>query len=153
MELFRLHNKKYPVELSGIGASKFGARWNSKGTELVYLASSRALAMAEVVVHLNLSNLPSNFCMLTVYVSDSIGSTEIKNAELHADWNSFPETVVTQKIGDAFVAKKEFGLCKVPSAVVKGDFNYIVNPNHKDFEHIKIIQQDYFPIDSRLFKI
>ena len=151
MELFRLHNKKYPVLLSGAGAAKFGARWNSKGTEIIYLASSRALALAEVVVHLNLSCLPSSFCMLTVLVPDDITIKSLDLSVLGDQWNSFPETFLTQKIGDSFVDNNEYCILKVPSAVVKGDFNYVVNPNHADFKKLIITNQDDFPVDTRLF--
>ena len=41
---------------------------------------------------------------------------------------------------------------KVPSAVVKGDFNYLLNPYHEDFHRIKIIHQEDFPFDKRIFK-
>lgn len=152
MEVFRLHNKKYPIELSGFGAAKFGARWNSKGIEVVYLASSRALALAEVVVHLSLSNLPSNFCMVTVNIPDKFVINTIDCLILDSDWNSFPETVTTQKMGDLFVETNKYCVLKVPSAVVKGDFNYVINPHHPDFIKIKITNHDDFPIDLRLFK-
>lgn len=152
MEIYRLHNKKYPAELSGVGAAKFGARWNSKGMEVIYLANSRALALAEIVVHLNLSNLPSRFCMLTVFVPDDIVITSVDFSLLYDDWNVFPESSSTQNIGDLFVNNKEHCILKVPSAVVKGDFNYLINPNHADFKKIKITNHDDFPIDNRLFK-
>lgn len=152
MELFRLHNKKYLVELSGVGAAKFGARWNSKGTEVVYLANSRALAFAEVAVHLNLSNLPAGFSMLTVFVPTDVLVADLNVTDLDDDWNVFPENFSTQRIGDAFVDKMQFCILKVPSAVVKGDFNFVVNTKHADFKKIKITNQDDFPIDSRIFK-
>ena len=152
MELFRLHNKKYPAELSGVGAAKFGARWNSKGTEVVYLAHSRALAFAEVAVHLNVSNLPARFSMLTVFVPTDVLVAELDLHDLGDDWNAFPENFSTQQIGDAFVNKLQFCILKVPSAVVKGDFNFVINPKHTDFKRIQITNQDDFPIDSRIFK-
>lgn len=52
---YRLARKKYPVELSGRGAALRGARWNSPGTEIIYTARNRALAMAEVAVHLTIA--------------------------------------------------------------------------------------------------
>lgn len=152
MEVFRLHNKKYPVQLSGEGAAKFGARWNSKGTEVIYAAHSRALALAEVVVHLSLSNLPKKFCMLTILIPDDLEVLELNVLELDEDWNSFPDPVATQKIGDSFIQNKRSCVLKIPSAVVKGDFNFMINPNHKDFERINISSQEDFPIDNRLFK-
>ena len=34
---------------------------------------------------------------------------------------------------------------------VKGEFNFLINPNHKDFKRIKITQQEDFPFDKRIF--
>lgn len=152
MEVFRLQNKKYPIELSGKGASITGARWNSKGTEIIYTAQNRALAMAEVAVHLTLSTLPKGFCMITIYIPDDlvISILEVKN--LPVEWNEFPENVATQKIGDELVRLNKSALIKVPSAVVKGEFNFLINPHHSDFEKIKITNQEDFPFDKRFFK-
>lgn len=152
MEVFRLANKKYPIELSGIGASITGARWNSKGNEVIYTAQSRALAMAEVVVHVTLATLPSGFAMLTVFIPDDLYIEEINIKKLPLGWNSFPELIDTQKMGDEFIRNKKSCVMKVPSAVVKGDFNYLLNPYHEDFHRIKIIHQEDFPFDKRIFK-
>lgn len=152
MEVFRLANKKYPIELSGIGASITGARWNSKGNEVIYTAQSRALAMAEVVVHVTLATLPSGFAMLTVFIPDDIYIEEINVKKLPLGWNSFPELIDTQKMGDEFIRNKKSCVMKVPSAVVKGDYNYLLNPYHEDFHRIKIIHQEDFPFDKRIFK-
>ena len=152
MEVFRLANKKYPIELSGIGASITGARWNSKGNEVIYTAQSRALAMAEVVVHVTLATMPSGFAMLTVFIPDDLFIEEINVKKLPLGWNSFPELIDTQKMGDEFIRNKKSAVMKVPSAVVKGDFNYLLNPYHEDFYRIKIIHQEDFPFDKRIFK-
>lgn len=152
MELFRLARKKYPIELSGKGASMCGARWNSKGTEIIYTAQNRALAMAEVVVHLSLATLPSDFVMLTIFIPDSIKIQEIKLVDLQSDWNVFPSSFHTAGIGDRFILQNDFAILKVPSAVVKGDYNYLIHPFHEDFKQIKIIDQIDFPFDKRIFK-
>ncbi|CAM4058057.1 MULTISPECIES: RES family NAD+ phosphorylase [Flavobacterium] len=152
MEVFRLANKKYPIELSGIGASITGARWNSKGNEVIYTAQSRALAMAEVVVHVTLATMPSGFAMLTVFIPDDLFIEEINVKKLPLGWNSFPELIDTQKMGNEFIRKKKSAVMKVPSAVVKGDSNYLLNPYHEDFHRIKIIHQEDFPFDKRIFK-
>ncbi len=152
MEVFRLARKKYKIELSGKGASVTGARWNSKGTEIVYCAQSRALAMAEVVVHLSLTVLPKDFVMLTITIPDDIIIASLDTNLLQRDWNVFPNSFTTQIIGDEFIRKNETCILKVPSAVVKGDFNYLVNPYHVDFGSIKITSQEDFPFDKRIFK-
>jgi RES domain-containing protein len=152
MEVFRLTRKKYPIALSGKGAAITGARWNSKGTEIIYCAQSRALAMAEVAVHLSLATLPKDFVMLTVNIPEFISIEELSVLKLQKDWNIFPNSFTTQILGDDFIKTNEYCVLKVPSAVVKGDFNFLINPYHKDFEKITIIDQNDFPFDKRIFK-
>lgn len=152
MEVFRLARKKYPVELSGKGASISGARWNSKGTEIIYCAQNRALAMAEVLVHLSLATLPSDFVMLTIDIPDDILVEVLNLQKLRNDWNVFPCTFETPLLGDDFIRRNEACVLKVPSAVVKGDFNFLINPYNADFHKIKITGQIDFPFDKRIFK-
>jgi len=152
LQVYRLSRKKYASELSGVGASKSGNRWNSKGTEIIYCANSRALAMAEVSVHLSLITLPKDFVMLEINIPKSIAIQNLNNKDLPENWNDFPHTNKTQKIGDSFIYSNKKCVLKVPSAVVKGDFNYLINPHHKDFKKIKIVNFYKFPFDRRLFK-
>jgi RES domain-containing protein len=152
MEVFRLARKKYPIELSGKGASISGARWNSKGTEIIYCAQNRALAMAEVLVHLSLATLPNDFVMLTIDIPEDISVEVLNPKKLNIDWNVFPCTFETPLLGDDFIKRNEACILKVPSAVVKGDFNFLINPYHGDFYKIKIIEQNDFPFDKRIFK-
>lgn len=152
MKVFRLSRKKYSKELSGKGASLSGNRLNSKGTEIIYCASSRALAMAEVAVHLNLALIPNDYLMIEINIPDFIDIKQIEISELPTDWDLFPHILQTQKIGDKFITENEYCVVKVPSAVVKGDVNYLINPYHKEFELIEIDNSYIFPFDKRLFK-
>ncbi|WP_162126327.1 RES family NAD+ phosphorylase [Flavobacterium phycosphaerae] len=152
MEVFRLHNAKYPMALSGKGAALTGARWNSKGTEIIYTAHGRCLAMAEVVVHLSLATLPKGFKMISINIPEDIEIYELPTTKLTVGWNVFPETVDTQAIGDHFIRELKYAVMKVPSAVVKGDFNYLLNPFHPDFNQITISSKEDFPFDKRIFK-
>lgn len=152
MRVFRLIRKKYGIELSGKGVSLSGNRWNSKGTELIYCADSRALAMAEVAVHLSLSILPKNYVMIEIDIPNYVKIAALPKDDLPANWSSFPHVLDTQQIGDAIVAKRKNCILKVPSAVVPGDFNFLINPQHPDFPAIQILGQEDFPFDSRLFQ-
>ncbi len=40
---------------------------------------------------------------------------------------------------------------KVPYMVVQGEFNYLINPNHKNIEKVKIKKSEPFRFDARLF--
>lgn len=151
MRVFRLSRKKYANDLSGKGAARFGNRWNSKGTEMLYTAESRALAMAEVIVHLSLASLPDDYMMIEIEIPNTIEIESVKSQCLDKNWNSTPPHLSSQMIGDAFIHTKKHYVLRVPSAVVKGDYNYLLNPNHRDIKNIKIIEITEFPFDERIF--
>jgi len=152
MEVFRLSREKYSKKLSGTGAAKLGGRWNSIGAELIYTASNRSLAMAEVVVHLTAAMVPEDYQMTTIYIPDNTSIRVINEKELPERWNEFPPLRDTQLLGDKFITENKYCLLKIPSAVTKGDFNILINPGHTESKQIKIIDSEPFPFDKRIFK-
>lgn len=151
MRVYRLSRKKYAHELSGIGAAMFGNRWNSKGTEIIYTAESRALAMAEVLVHLIKGKIPKDYMMLEIEIPETSKIKTLSIKKLHPEWNIFPHHHSTQQIGDQFVKDRKFLALKVPSAVVQGDYNILINPYHHDFEQVKVLKASEFLFDDRFF--
>lgn len=133
MEVFRLSRKKFSKSLSGKGSAIKGARWNSIGVELIYTAANRSLAMAEVAVHFSLATLPTDYMMVTIEIPDYINIKAVETRDLPSNWNDFPHPSSTQTIGDKFVKENKFCVLKIPSVVTKGDYNYLINPNHPDF--------------------
>ena len=57
LELWRISNHN---SLSGVGGLRYGARWHTSGSRIVYLAETPAGALIEIFVHLELkeSDLP-----------------------------------------------------------------------------------------------
>ncbi|HQZ81736.1 MAG TPA: RES family NAD+ phosphorylase [Pyrinomonadaceae bacterium] len=152
MEAFRLARRKYATPLSGIGAALKGGRWNSIGVEMLYLASNRSLAMAEVAVHLTLATVPSDLVMVTVAIPDDISMKTVAMSRLPTNWNEFPYPAVARKVGDDFVREGKACILKIPSAVTMGDHNLLVNPHHAEFKRLKASSIDPFPLDRRIFK-
>ena len=150
MIVYRLSRRKYKSELSGKGAAIRGGRWNLKGTEIVYTSSSRALAMAEILVHFTLQDLPDDYFMLVIYVPDSIPQYHIRENQLPSLWNLFPYCKGPQNTVEEILQERKYGVLQVPSAVVKGDFNYLIDPIHKDFKLIRIVDEEKFPFDKRM---
>lgn len=151
MIVFRLSRNLYAEDLSGKGAELFGGRWNSIGTPVIYSAASRALAMAEVAVHLHYQKIPTDMVMVELYLpEDSIMSLPFK--ELNNYWEMFPYSIHTQQIGDEFIKENRFLVLKVPSAVVKGDFNFLINPRHLEIQKAKVINISPFRFDTRIFE-
>lgn len=152
MEVFRLVKTAYANQLSGKGAALFGARWNSIGTELVYTAANRSLAMAEVLVNLALSELPTDMVMLTIQIPNKLGYAVLEPKVLPPTWNRFPPTTAAQLLGDQFVQQGAYCLLQVPSVVTQGDFNYLINPAHADFSLLILTDIRPFPFDQRLLR-
>lgn len=152
MIVYRLIKEKYKNDLSGKGAEKAGARWNSKGHPMLYTSESRSLCTAEVAVHTPLGNIPLNYFLIVIEIPESIDLFELKNSDLPKDWKALPHSNSTQLIGDKFLEEEKYLVMKVPSVVVQGDYNYLINPGHILFSKIKIRKSEPFEFDERLFK-
>lgn len=151
MIVFRLSKSRYAKDLTGKGAEKFGGRWNSKGVALLYTSDSRALCTAEIAVHTPLGNIPIDYEVALIHIPDDTIIPELEISELPKNWKSIPHSHATQEIGDKFVDEDKFLVLKVPSAVVQGEFNYLINPGHADFRSITIEKTEPFNFDERLF--
>ena len=152
MFVCRLTKQKYAGTLSGKGVAMSGNRWNSKGVGMIYTAESRALALVEVLVHLPLQLVPSDFMMMRIEIPDTLKIETLDMKQLSANWHVFPHLTKTQHLGDWFIAEKNAVALKVPSAIVNGDFNYFINPYHPDFNKIKIVDVSHFKFSDRFFK-
>ena len=151
MKVFRLCKAKYAHDLSGTGAEKSGGRWNSKGVAMIYTSESRALCTTEIAVHTPLGNLPDDYSLVTLEIPDPL-ILNINTADLPFDWKTFPHSKSTQKIGDDLILKGKNLIFRVPSVVVQGEFNYLINPKHSDIKSVKILKVEPFTFDERLFK-
>ncbi|POY34990.1 RES superfamily protein [Solitalea longa] len=155
MRVFRVEREKYlEGTLSGIGASLAnGYRWNSLNTSLVYTAESRALALLEISVHIDISeDLPTDRYYVEIDIPDDIEILEIPIENLPENWDSKPPILETQYIGDDFVRQKNAAVLKVPSCIVPPEYNYLINPNHPDANRITLITKQKLKFDSRFRK-
>ena len=150
MVLYRITRKNF-ADLIGNGSRLYGGRWNSEGLPAVYLASSRSLAILESLVHLVATNIPDDLCIMVVDVPDNM--MEVGADILPKGWESYDNQYALKQIGDSFLLKKEKLLLKVPSAIVKQEFNFLFNPLHENAGKAKIIDTEDFSFDIRLLKL
>lgn len=150
MFVFRITKARYAQDLSGEGARLYGGRWNSKGTAVLYVAESRSLAAMELAVHVNLMVKPRNLVMLELEIPDALPVLDLPADALPLGWDTYPHPEITQKIGDLFVAAGEGVALKIPSVVIKGDHNYILNPLFPNYAEVRIKSMYKFDFDPRL---
>lgn len=148
MLLYRISKCTYINDLSGTGSRLYGGRWNNIGKPMVYMASSRALAVLEVLVHLPPALIPQDFCQAVFQVPEDVQELDI--ATLPPNWQEYPEPSILKTMGDSFLQQGAHLLLKVPSAVVKEEFNYLLNPAHHLTSKVKLIDKQVFSFDERL---
>lgn len=148
---FRVTKTRYlSSAFSGEGAKRYGGRWNPAGTSMVYLAGSLSLATLEIFVHTeNYATIYGLFSYIEVGIPENlIEKMEIE--ELPGRWNS-PEVIpATQAIGEKWIASGRSVALSVPSAVTRGEWNFLVNPLHPEFAKLKIGEPEEFRLDPRL---
>jgi RES domain-containing protein len=69
---------------------------------------------------------------------------------LPEDWRELPAPPSTRAFGSQWVMQARSPVLRVPSIVVDGEFNYILNPRHADFGRLKIGAPVPFSFDLRL---
>ncbi|MDB5139172.1 MAG: hypothetical protein JWR12_1088 [Mucilaginibacter sp.] len=149
MVLYRIVSCDYAGDLTGTGARLYGGRWNSEGKPAIYLASSRSLAVLELLVHLPPLMIPNNYCLVEIQVPDD-SFTTISIDDLPANWRDISPPLALKQQGDDFLKKQERLLMKLPSSIVPMEYNYLLNPLHPDIRKVEILGKNPFNFDGRL---
>lgn len=144
MRLWRISNY---ADLSGLGGLRFSARWHSKGRPVLYTAEHPAGALAEFLVHIDLEDMPEHFQLLTINVESSVEPANLKPDDLGAGWIS--NIALTRQAGDHWLKQGKGLLLRVPSVLVPGAFNMLINPQHPDAASMRIVSAAKVPLDSR----
>ena len=149
LSVWRITSRKFTKSaFKGEGARLYGGRWNTPGTSLIYTAESKSLAVLEILVHLDSPDLLRKYVLFEVKMEDSL-VTHLDPASLPKDWRQDPPPAAAQNIGNEWASSARSAVLRVPSAIVTGEFNFLLNPRHPDFSKLKIDQPQLFFIDLR----
>ena len=135
--------------MSGEGARRYGGRWNSIGRAAVYLGDSLALAAMELLVHVGAERVLATYRQMPVFIPERL-VMHVGEDQLPPEWARPGLHPVTQEIGDRWIDHQWSTVLQVPSAVVRGETNFIVNPRHADFDAITTGPISTFRYDPRL---
>lgn len=133
----------------GEGARVEGGRWNSPGTPVVSTSQSAALAALQMLVHLGRGSILAAYVLIPCTFDDAIVS-RLDRKRLPKNWRSYPAPPGLQLIGDEWVRSGTSAVREVPSAVIETDSNYLVNPHHREFQTIRVMDPQPFEFDLRL---
>ena len=133
MKVWRLARLVYArtsaAAYDGRGAAIAGGRWNPKDVAAAYASPYRALAVLEVLVHIDWTNAPDDDVMAGATIPDD--SVETLTA-LPPKWDGDTPIPACEAIGGSFIAEGRALALVVPSAVSPRDKNVLINHRIRD---------------------
>jgi len=107
--------------------------------------------MLEYFVHLEANDSPSDLVLASADIPDDVFRQRIETSKLPANWRETPAPAELARFGDEFVERGKYCVLIVPSAIVPGEDNWLINPQHTEFRKIAIRESEPLNYYSRLF--
>ncbi|MBK8610535.1 MAG: RES family NAD+ phosphorylase [Chitinophagaceae bacterium] len=149
MIIYRLALESFKDDMSGTGSKLFGGRWNVPGIPAVYATQNISLAVLEILVNAGKHHIPPSYYLLKLDAPDNLSMKLITNDKLKEKW--YRDFEYAQFIGSNFLESGKEAILKVPSAIIKEEYNFVLNPAHAEFKKISIKESVPFDFDIRLF--
>lgn len=148
----RICRRPYAAEAAaGEGARLYGGRWNSRGVRVVYASTSLALAAVETFVNLEPNLRPRDLVSIKGEIADSVEIPRLELGTLPPRWYRTRDESL-QRFGDEWIRSETSAALLVPSAAIRGEWNILLNPAHRDFAKIKFHPPERFEFDVRMFR-
>ena len=142
----RVHATPTSTALSGIGAERRGGRWNRIGTRAAYASSTRSLAALEYLANVDPEDLPTDL----VFVGVAFHADVMESGNPPAGWELLG-SVVAMEYGQSWLRSSRSTVLAVPSAIIKAERNYVINPAHARAGTLSIDGKlEEFVFDARL---
>lgn len=132
----------------GEGAFRYGGRWNSKGTAIVYASSSLALATMELLVHLD----PTMPLPPLLAFRISLPPELILDQPAPGGAPPSMNLSTSRQVGDQWIRSGSTVALRVPSVVIPLEHNFLLNPNHSRFPELLIDPPLPLSLDPRLVR-
>lgn len=131
---------------NGEGAFRFGGRWNSKGQRVVYASSTLALALLEILVHIDTSRAVPELVAFPIEIPGRMVEHGPHSSLDRLD-DGLPWSLKkTRQIGDRWLAGARQAALQVPSAIIPLESNFLLNPVHPDFAQCRIGEPSPLPV-------
>ena len=149
MNVYRISKKQY-ANLEGIGGLFSYGRWHLEGKRVIYASEHRSLSALEYLIHLSSQYLLlNNYVLMTIHIPDTIPILKLPNRILVKGWDGINYSRVTQKYGTEFITENKHLILKVPSAIIKQEYNFIINPTNENIKSCTIVKEEVFKFDKR----
>ena len=145
-----IKSKKRTTDLSGTGAFYEGGRWNNEDVFALFTSEHEALALLEVLVHVQETELPPDMYVTRIEIDDKAPILAYPDKRLPKSWR-LPGNIALKTLGDRILESNEYIGIKVRSAVMPTAYNYILNPRYPRYYDLVKVKDVYrLEIDKRL---
>ncbi len=152
MRVWRICRARFAGEaFSGLGARRFGGRWNSPGVPMVYTSSSLALAAIELFVHLEPAQQPDDLVAIAASLPAGEPAERAGPECLPPHWWS-DDFEALRVFGDQWIREQRSLALEVPSAALRVEWNVLINPLHRAIADLIIEPPLPFQFDGRMFR-
>ena len=117
---------------------------------MLYTAWSLELACLENLVHITNTGQVQKYKTTEIDIPDSITIKKLTRSALKEGWDDLVYFTISQEIAQKWLDENRYCVLRVPSVIIPGAFNYLLNPAHKDFKKIKVKSIQPFAFDKRL---
>ncbi len=126
-------------------------RWNSPETPIIYAAESRALAVLEMLCHLEGRELLEPYVLIEIGIDESLVQ-KIEKSSLPQNWRADPPPPELKRFGDRWIRSAECPVLRVPSALLPEEHNFLLNTEHANFRRLSFGDPVPFQFDVSLIK-
>lgn len=150
MEVYRIAKKKYLDDLSGFGAKLYGGRWNREGLQMLYTSAHLSLAVLEILANQFRKQIDHRFGYIKLHIPDKSILELSDLGSLTEEWRVSQYVQQTVDLGSEWLLSQNSLALRVPSAVLAQESNILVNPFHKDFKKLTVIETAEVDLDGRV---
>ena len=112
---------------------------------MLYASSSLSLACLEVLVHVKEPRLPIDYAFVRIsFPGRLLGRISA---------SGLIEPQACQKFGADWVRSGRKTVIRVPSAIIRREYNFLINPQHPTLSELTFSEPEPFHFDPRLLKL
>jgi RES domain-containing protein len=151
--VYRIAKLRYQDQVfAGLGGLYAHGRWTLRGRPVVYTSATISLAVLEYTANYKRRGWVPASILGRAFIPDDVPIDAVQLSELPRRWADPDPPAALRKFGQEWLERGSSAVLKVPSAVVIEEWNYLLNPQHSDFNEFVIGESQRYQFDRRIVR-